>query len=446
MTATMLGSASIGAFDGVSLDMLIRQGFRPVPITRTQLVTPDVLLVELSPAEVTAPFTPGSHLEVAIPLPEGPAIRHYSLVSQVGAGARADVGAGARSDVGARVRPDAGSGVRSDVGSLQIAILREQDGRGGSAWLHEYLPSCASVLVRGPRDTFGYRGDGPAFFVAGGIGITPITAMVAAAAEAGVDWHLLYVGRRHESMAFADDLARTYGTENVTIHITEESGRPDVVGTVRQWAANASADATAKAEMASISASGATTSASTSKPETAVTVYTCGPVPLMHALDVGLADNPRITVISEDFDSAVTPAGSPALNSQPTATSAASERTTAAADTLSSAAGSDHENLAAVSPGTTTAAASDQPFVVELGDGSEVDVPAGCSIIDALSRAGIRTLSSCRKGTCGTCETVILDGEADHRDSVLSPAEHAAQETMMICVSRACGKRIALDL
>jgi ferredoxin len=28
-------------------------------------------------------------------------------------------------------------------------------------------------------------------------------------------------------------------------------------------------------------------------------------------------------------------------------------------------------------------------------------------------------LSSCREGTCGTCETLVLDGIPDHRDSVL---------------------------
>ncbi|WP_220151269.1 PDR/VanB family oxidoreductase [Brevibacterium sanguinis] len=393
----MLGSVSIGAFDGVSLDMLIRQGFRPVPITRTQQVAPDVLLVELSPAEATASFPPGSHLEVAVPLPDGPAIRLYSLVTQVGAGEPTG--------------PGEGSGV------LRIAILREAAGRGGSAWLHEHLPTCTSLLVRGPRDTFGYRGDTPTFFVAGGIGITPITVMVAAAAEAGIDWHLLYVGRRLESMAFAEDLARTYGTDRVSIHTTAESGRPDVVAAVREWSAEVGAP---------------------------VTVCTCGPVPLMRALDIGFADDPAITVISEDFDSDVSPPGSTAPGVVTTGSAARSPVLGSPSGTTSTA--SFRTADAANSPRTTASAGTDQPFVVELGDGSEVDVPPGCSIIEALGQAGIRTLSSCQKGTCGTCETVILDGEADHRDSVLSPEEHAAQETMMICVSRACGPRITLDL
>ncbi|WP_256468664.1 PDR/VanB family oxidoreductase [Pseudarthrobacter sp. SSS035] len=86
------------------------------------------------------------------------------------------------------------------------------------------------------------------------------------------------------------------------------------------------------------------------------------------------------------------------------------------------------------------------PFVVETSDGSEVEVAADETIIDALDRVGIRTLSSCRKGTCGTCETEIIDGLADHRDAVLSDEERAAGETMMICVSRCVGDRLVLDL
>jgi ferredoxin len=52
----------------------------------------------------------------------------------------------------------------------------------------------------------------------------------------------------------------------------------------------------------------------------------------------------------------------------------------------------------------------------------------------------------CREGICGSCETVILDGVADHRDSYLSDDEKAAQKTMMLCVSRCKGSHLVLDL
>ncbi|MBO1268233.1 PDR/VanB family oxidoreductase [Arthrobacter cavernae] len=85
-------------------------------------------------------------------------------------------------------------------------------------------------------------------------------------------------------------------------------------------------------------------------------------------------------------------------------------------------------------------------FDVELADGAIVEVPAGTTILEALEAAGRFPLSSCREGICGTCETPVVSGEIDHRDSLLSGDERAAGDTMMICVSRCRGQRLVLDL
>ncbi len=55
-------------------------------------------------------------------------------------------------------------------------------------------------------------------------------------------------------------------------------------------------------------------------------------------------------------------------------------------------------------------------------------------------------LTSCREGNCGTCETDVISGAIDHRDHVLGDDEKAAGDVMMICVSRAAGDRLVLDL
>jgi ferredoxin len=55
-------------------------------------------------------------------------------------------------------------------------------------------------------------------------------------------------------------------------------------------------------------------------------------------------------------------------------------------------------------------------------------------------------LGSCLEGICGTCETEVIDGEVDHRDSVLDDEERASNEVMMICVSRCKGPRLTLAL
>ena len=89
---------------------------------------------------------------------------------------------------------------------------------------------------------------------------------------------------------------------------------------------------------------------------------------------------------------------------------------------------------------------ADHAFTVELKDGTEIPVAEGQTIIDAIEATGRRVVTSCREGNCGTCETSVLGGAIDHRDHVLDDDEKAAGDVMMICVSRAAGDRLVLDL
>jgi ferredoxin len=84
--------------------------------------------------------------------------------------------------------------------------------------------------------------------------------------------------------------------------------------------------------------------------------------------------------------------------------------------------------------------------VVLDASGITLEVRADETIADVLERAGVDIATSCREGTCGTCETVVLDGEIDHRDSFLAPEDRDSGEVMMICCSRALGRRLVLDL
>lgn len=87
----------------------------------------------------------------------------------------------------------------------------------------------------------------------------------------------------------------------------------------------------------------------------------------------------------------------------------------------------------------------DTPFIVELRQSERsIEVPADRTILEALRDAQITLASSCESGTCGTCKTGYVEGEVDHRDMVLMDEEKATQ--IMICVSRAKGDRLVLDL
>ena len=87
----------------------------------------------------------------------------------------------------------------------------------------------------------------------------------------------------------------------------------------------------------------------------------------------------------------------------------------------------------------------DVAFTVQLRpSGETLHVPVGVTILDALRAAGHTLASSCESGTCGTCRTLLVSGEADHRDLALTEDER--QRYIMICVSRAKSPQLVLDL
>jgi tetrachlorobenzoquinone reductase len=78
--------------------------------------------------------------------------------------------------------------------------------------------------------------------------------------------------------------------------------------------------------------------------------------------------------------------------------------------------------------------------------GLTLEVPPERSVLDVLNDAGIAVPCSCQQGVCGSCEVRVLSGDVDHRDSILSAAERAANTTMMTCISRAKSGRLVLDI
>ncbi|MEU6919239.1 PDR/VanB family oxidoreductase [Streptomyces olindensis] len=251
----------------------------------------------------------------------------------------------------------------ADRTAWRIAVLREPDGRGGSAHVHEQVREGDKIRVRGPRNNFRLEPARRYRFVAGGIGITPILPMLAAAEAAGAEWTLLYGGRTRRSMAFGEELLR-YG-DRVRVAPEDETGLLDLPSVLDDV------------------------------PEDTL-VYCCGPGPLLDAVE---ARCPSGVLRVERFRPKEQETG------------------------------------------------GDTEFEVELArSGRTLTVAPDVSVLDAVRAAGVEVLYSCTEGTCGTCETDVLDGEPDHRDSVLTDDERAAGETMLICVSRCRGKRLVLDL
>ncbi|QRM57959.1 oxidoreductase (plasmid) [Sinorhizobium sp. BG8] len=120
-------------------------------------------------------WTPGAHVDLC--LPSG-LVRQYSLC-----------------------------GDPRDLSQYRIAVLRQEDGRGGSREVHEDLRIGQTVSLVGPRNAFVLVPSQRYLFVAGGIGITPILPMVLHAASRGVDWRLIYGARSRDRMSFLGPLA-----------------------------------------------------------------------------------------------------------------------------------------------------------------------------------------------------------------------------------------------
>lgn len=94
-------------------------------------------------------------------------------------------------------------------------------------------------------------------------------------------------------------------------------------------------------------------------------------------------------------------------------------------------------------------ATSDQGDAFEIvlsRSGRTLMVPEGLSIADVLAQNGVEVELSCEQGICGTCITGVLEGTPDHRDMFMMADEHAANDKMTLCVSRALSKRLVLDL
>ncbi|MBB4683822.1 PDR/VanB family oxidoreductase [Amycolatopsis jiangsuensis] len=309
----------------------------PLRVGSRTTVALDVVEFELYPVEGGAlpRWRPGAHVDVVT---GAGAVRQYSLC-----------------------------GDPADRGRYRIAVLREHDGRGGSAWLHEQLHQGDLITVGGPRNHFRLE-PGPSYvFLAGGIGITPLLTMIRQVDAYGASWSLHYGGRTRGSMAYAEDL-QAIDARRVHLIPFDERGLIDLALALDSVG-----------------------------PETHV--YCCGPESLIRAAEDACARR-GLRLRTERF-----------------------------------------------SPKALAPSTADTPFAVRIAStGAEVVVPAGRSIADVLGEAGVDVLTSCAEGTCGTCETAVLDGCPDHRDSVLTEEEQAAGDRILPCVSRSRTRCLVLDL
>ncbi|MFH5245247.1 FAD-dependent oxidoreductase [Antrihabitans spumae] len=171
-------------------------------VTRTSAAGPDVDILDLArvDGQKWPAWEPGAHIDLHLPSGR---IRQYSLCSSA-----------------------------EDELILQIAVLREPEGKGGSVEIHD-LADGSPVRVGGPRNNFAMQDAAEYLFVAGGIGITPLLPMIASASAAGRSWRLLYRGRGVDRMPFGAELAEQHG-DHVTLSNAERDPRPDLRASIAE--------------------------------------------------------------------------------------------------------------------------------------------------------------------------------------------------------------------
>ncbi|HYP86382.1 cytochrome P450/oxidoreductase [Variovorax sp.] len=216
---------------------------RPVVVQRVEAAATDIVALRLvAPDGRPMPrWAPGSHIDVECG--DTGLSRQYSLC-----------------------------GDPSDPQALEIAVLRDPQSRGGSAWVHANAKEGDRLRIRGPRNHF--RLDESAarlIFVAGGIGITPIAAMARRAHELGKDYELHYCGRDRAALAFVDDLQRLHG-ERLHLHLSAEGSRLDLQALL-------------------------------ATPQPGAQVYACGPLRMLDALEAACAHWPQDSLRIEHFES-----------------------------------------------------------------------------------------------------------------------------------------------
>jgi phthalate 4,5-dioxygenase reductase subunit len=330
--------AGIDVSTGDDMSINDQPSAMPLRVTRNDKIADGIHLFEFRDAggKPLPEFSAGAHIAIQVP---GGLLRKYSLCN----------------DPAERDR-------------YLVAVKREANGRGGSSNLIDKVKTGDTLMVAVPINDFGLPPRAQDFlFIAGGIGITPIMAMIREVRAQNKRFRLFYCTRSPETTAFRDELSAPEFKDSVTIHY--DGGDPAHALDLKPILA----DRKNREHM-----------------------YCCGPRPLMEAVRAMTDHWSSAAVHFEAFSEAET--------HRPT----------------------------------------DKPFRVKLARSvAVVDVPTTKTILEALREHGLEVPSSCETGTCGTCRTKLIAGQADHRDLVL--AEHERGDNIMICVSRARSDEITID-
>jgi vanillate O-demethylase ferredoxin subunit len=264
-----------------------------------------------------------------------------------------------------------------------VGVGRDPSSRGGSNAIHDTVRLGDTLRISAPRNHFSLNEDAPhSVLIAGGIGITPILGMVRRLFLLGRAFTLYYCVRTPSRAAFIEELMALTLPGSPGRLMTVFDGMPGVERL----------DLEAIVKQAPVGSH----------------LYCCGPAPMMKSFEQATRAFEESHVHVEWFSAPVVPVTKD----------------------------QNHETLK-----------TDGVFTVQLKrKGTSFTVPADKTILDVLLEGGIDVDHSCREGLCGSCETRVLAGVPDHRDTIFSNKKDPPLDKIMVCVSRCTGQELVLDL
>lgn len=128
------------------------------------------------------------------------------------------------------------SGNPADRSVYQIAVLREDDGRGGSKLMHRIFSQGRKVFVSRPINHFPLNEDSSkSILMGGGVGITPMIAMAHELHAKNADFELHYSAPTKDEAAFLNDLTSFDWFDKVSVHISDEGSRADLKSILKSY-------------------------------------------------------------------------------------------------------------------------------------------------------------------------------------------------------------------
>ncbi|MCK5830162.1 MAG: pyridoxamine 5'-phosphate oxidase family protein [Methylococcales bacterium] len=285
-------------------------------------------------------FAPGAHLPITLSLADGKKTeRCYSLLSS-----------------------------HHQNKYYEIAVQREDNGRGGSKYIHQHLTENSLIIAKPPRHDFSLSPIGNhTILIAGGIGITPILSMLRALVEKKSSFEIHYTAKTETDLAFRDEVLNLAG-EKAQLYFSQGKNAKRL-----------------------------NLKYLLSKRDRNSHIFICGPARMIEA----------VRYLGNE------------LNWQ-----------------------ADHIHFESFASFQET---HNSAFRVDLKKSSKIiQVQSTQTLLDALLNSNVSVPFDCKRGECGLCTTTIIKGEVDHRDIYLNNQEREQQ--MCVCVSRAKGKKLTLDL